>query len=97
MLDFVIYQCYYNSVGKRHKKGVNDMKITVKAARVNAGISQKEAAKQLSISLTAYNRKENGRAKFYADELYKLAEMFGIDIDIFFELGCRKKTRQNTA
>lgn len=70
------------------------MKFTVKAARINfTKITQEDAANHLGISLTAYNRKENGKSKFYADELYKLSQLFGVSIDIFSELGCHNKTQ----
>lgn len=72
------------------------MKLSVKAIRVNAGISQKEAAEHLGLSLTAYVRKENGRSKFWADEIEKLAQLFGVDIDIFFDPVCRETTQDKS-
>ena len=71
-----------------------NMKFTVKSVRVGfTKITQEEAAKHLGISLTAYNRKENGKTKFYADELCKLAKLFGVSINIFFDLTCHNKTQ----
>ncbi len=70
------------------------MKISVKAARVNAKISQEDAAKALGLSLTGYRKKENGQSKFYADELSILSCKFGVNMLNFFEAGCRKKTQQ---
>lgn len=71
-----------------------DMKLTVKAARINfTKLTQKEVADHLGLSLTAYCRKENGKSRFYADELDKLAKLFGVSIDIFFGNACPKKTQ----
>ena len=69
------------------------MQISVKAARVNANMTQSEAAKALGISLKAYNLKENGRTKFYADELAQLSTLFNIPLLNFFEAQCRDATR----
>lgn len=65
----------------------------VKSVRVRyTNISQREAAEHLGLSLTAYVRKENDKARFYADELVKLAKLFQVSIDIFFDQGCHNKT-----
>lgn len=71
------------------------MQITVKAARVNVGKSQKETAHYIGLSLTQYQRKENGIARFYADELAKLSVYFNVPMLNFFEAGCPKKTQAN--
>jgi transcriptional regulator with XRE-family HTH domain len=71
-----------------------NMRFSVKAARVNfTSLTQKEVADYLGLSLTAYCRKENGKSKFYAEELHKLAQLFGVNIDIFFDLACHNKTQ----
>lgn len=70
------------------------MQISVKAARVNAKISQEEAASALGLSLTGYCKKENGRTRFYADELSVLSRLFKTSILIFYESGCHDKTQQ---
>jgi len=71
------------------------MIISVKAARVNAKKNQVTVAKELGISLTAYQRKENGQTKFYADELAKLSRLFGVGMLNFFEATCPQKTQQD--
>ena len=73
----------------------NDKKIviTVKAARVNAKKTQKEAADALGLSLNAYKRKENGIRRFYIDEIVVLSRFFGVSLDCFYESQCHKKTR----
>jgi len=39
-------------------------KFSVKAIRVNLGLTQEEMAKELSISVRAYTDKENGKSKW---------------------------------
>lgn len=70
------------------------MQLSVKAARVNAGFSQRQTANRLGLSLTAYVRKENGKTKFYADEIVQLSRLFGVQVQIFFEASCRVKTQE---
>ncbi|MED1850314.1 helix-turn-helix transcriptional regulator [Brevibacillus borstelensis] len=72
------------------------MLISVKAARVNAKMSQKTVAKELGLSVTGYSKKERGVSSFYAHEIMILAELFGVKYENFFEVRCRKKT-QDTA
>lgn len=74
----------------------SEMKITVKAARVNAGMTQEQAAKALNMSITTYKKKENGKSRFYIDEISRLGILFGVKVELFFEAQCRKKT-QNVA
>lgn len=69
------------------------MLITVKAARVNVGKSQKEVAGSLGLSLNAYVKKENGKRKFYVNEIVRLGEIFGVNISFFYETQCHKKTQ----
>ncbi|WP_138751775.1 helix-turn-helix domain-containing protein [Paenibacillus sinopodophylli] len=64
------------------------MKITVKAARVNSGLKVKEAADHLNLSLNGYSKKENGRARFYADELAQLSKLYKVPYENFFEAAC---------
>lgn len=70
------------------------MQISVKAARVNAKMGQKEVAEVLGLSVTGYQKKENGLSKFYADELALLSQLFDFPMLNFFEAGCRNKTQQ---
>lgn len=44
------------------------MKIKFKEYRTRSGVTQKEMAAKLGISLTAYRNKEAGRSKFFIDE-----------------------------
>lgn len=70
------------------------MKITVKAARVNAGLKSEEVAAALGLSKGGYSKKENGRSKFYIDEIALLSQMFKVPFENFFEAGCLKKTQK---
>ncbi|OAO78070.1 hypothetical protein A0O32_2200 [Anoxybacillus flavithermus] len=36
------------------------------------------------MSLTQYKRRENGKSRWYADELYRLAKLYNVDISVFF-------------
>jgi len=65
-------------------------------ARIHAGITQEQAARHLGLSLNGYVKKENGKSRFYVDEIVALSELFGVDYQVFFKSLCRKKT-QNTA
>ncbi|MFZ3172038.1 MAG: hypothetical protein WA118_08670 [Carboxydocellales bacterium] len=72
------------------------MVISVKGARITAKISREDAAKELGLSLGGYAKKEDGKTKFYADELAALSTLLGVPMQNFFEAQCPKKT-QNTA
>lgn len=75
-----------------NKRG-EEMKITVKAARVSAGLTKKDVAKELNLSVTGYTRKEEGENRFYVDEAVKLSQMLNLDLDYFFGRQCHNKTR----
>ncbi|MDT2236582.1 helix-turn-helix transcriptional regulator [Paenibacillus larvae] len=59
------------------------MELSVKTARVNAGVTQEVAARYLGLSLTGYAKKERGKSKFYVDEILVLSELYGVDYRIF--------------
>lgn len=61
-------------------------KLTLKAARVNAGISQKVAAKELNVSNKTLSNWENGKAVPKADKIYSICNLYNMDYDdiIFF-------------
>ena len=58
--------------------------LTPKALRVNSGKTQAEVAEHLKMSLTLYKRRENGSTRWYADELARLAQLYSVDIKVFF-------------
>ncbi|APU61248.1 helix-turn-helix transcriptional regulator [Clostridium botulinum] len=59
--------------------------INLKILRLKYNLSQKDAGKLLSITASAYNRKENGIRSFTIEEAGKLAKHFNTTVDeIFF-------------
>ncbi|TCN00884.1 helix-turn-helix protein [Paenibacillus sp. BK033] len=70
--------------------------ITVKAARINCGIKPEDAAKALKISKSGYSKKENGKSRFYVDEIATLSELFKVPVANFFEAECHKMTQPDT-
>nr|WP_298567777.1 helix-turn-helix transcriptional regulator [uncultured Mogibacterium sp.] len=61
------------------------MEMSLKAARVNAGLTQKEAAKALKISKGTILSYEKYRTKPDIDTAKKIAELYGVTVnDIFF-------------
>ena len=58
--------------------------VTPKGLRVSTGKTQQEVADYLDLSLTQYQRKENGHARFYADEIYRLSKFYDVPVSIFF-------------
>ena len=57
------------------------VKITLKAARVNAGLSQKEAADRLGISNKTLGNWENGVSFPPADMIPKICALYNISYD----------------
>lgn len=66
------------------------MGITLKAARVNAGFTQKEAAKRLGISRGTLASYEAYRTKPDIETAKKIAALYGLPVDgiIFFAKDC---------
>ena len=62
------------------------MSITLKAARVNAGITQKDAAKALGVAVTTIIRYEAGETFPDVPTIKKMEELYGVsynDINFF--------------
>lgn len=59
-------------------------KITLKAARVNAGLTQKEAAKKLGISNQTLSRYEKDASDLKMSMIWKLCDLYGITSDALF-------------
>lgn len=71
--------------------------LELKSLRVKHGLSQKDTAKLLGITVATYNRKENGNRRFTVDEAIKLSKIFNTSIEeIFFTNRVTKKIT-NTA
>lgn len=56
-------------------------KISIKAARVNAGLTQKEAARQLGITPNTLASYEKDSDKLTIEMLKKLSELYKIPTD----------------
>lgn len=62
--------------------------LRVKAERVAKGYTQAQLAKQMGLARGQYNKRENGKISFTADELITLADLLGYnrdEIGIFFK------------
>lgn len=68
--------------------------ITLKAARINAGLTQKEAASSLGISKNTLSGYESGKAVPKIDTAKAIANLYGIAVDsiIFLPSDCAKST-----
>ena len=54
------------------------MEITLKAARVNAGLTQKEAAAKIGISKQTLSSYENGKRFPEPDVIRRIEEVYGL-------------------
>lgn len=62
-------------------KKVTKIKVTLKAARTNAGLTQQQAAEFSKISIDRIKRSENDPgAKLTIAEICKLCEIYGIEL-----------------
>ena len=57
------------------------MKLKVKAIRANLNMSQKEFADILGMSLSTYQKKEQGISPWLFEEIVMIANKFNIDIN----------------
>jgi transcriptional regulator with XRE-family HTH domain len=57
------------------------MKISLAAARVNAGLTQKEAAAMLDISNRTLGKWENGESFPNAQQIEKICELYVVSYD----------------
>lgn len=61
------------------------MKVTLKAARINAGLTQSEAAKKLNVSKDSISNWERGKTFPDVPLLKKIESLYGVDYkDIIF-------------
>lgn len=58
-------------------------KITLKAARVNAGMTQGQAAQIAEVNIATLCKWENGRTKPTKLQLIGLAYIYGVNVDDF--------------
>lgn len=60
-------------------------KFTLKAARINAGLMQKQAAKELKVSNKTLSNWENGKAIPKADKIIMICDLYKMEYnDIIF-------------
>lgn len=64
------------------------MEITLKAARVNAGLTQAEVEKKTGFARSTLVRWENGKGFPRIDDLTTLCELYGVPVD------CIKKNKR---
>ena len=57
------------------------LKISLEAARVNAGLSQKEVADILKVSNKTVSNWENGKSFPDAPQIVKICELYGVSYD----------------
>ena len=61
------------------------MQISLKAARVNAEMSQREAAERIGVDVSTVLKWEKGKTSPKAVQLQKLCEVYGLDsVDSLF-------------
>ena len=61
------------------------MQISLKAARVNAEMSQREAAERIGVDVSTVLKWEKGKTSPKALQLQKLCEVYGVDsVDSLF-------------
>ena len=58
--------------------------VSMEAARVNAGLSQKEAAKQLNINVSTLSNWETGKTAPDIDKFKRLCELYNCPSDLIF-------------
>lgn len=59
-------------------------KITLKAARVNANLSQQEAARRIGVAASTLRNWEAGKTFPNQPKIEKMCEVYGISFDVLF-------------
>lgn len=60
------------------------LRITLKAARVNAGLTQKELAKKLKVAQTTVNNWEKGDSEPSVSQMREISRLSGIPVNFIF-------------
>ena len=63
---------------------LSDIRISIKAARVNSKMNQSEFAREIGVSLATVTNWENGKTEPDASQLRKISEISGIPMDFIF-------------
>lgn len=61
-----------------------EYKLSLKAARVNANLQQKEVAKRLGVSNKTISAWENGETAPRIDQFHALCNLYGVPVDAVF-------------
>jgi transcriptional regulator with XRE-family HTH domain len=69
----------------------------LKSLRVLKGLTQKNIAQLLNISIQSYNKKENGKVPFTANELKILSDFFDVPMENFFKDNVVIKTTKESS
>lgn len=56
----------------------------IKGLRNFKGLTQTEMAKTMGLSLTSYNKKENGKVPFTLEEVKFLSDFYNVPVENFF-------------
>ena len=56
---------------------MEDRKITLKAARINAGLSQSEAAEKMGVNVMTVSNWETGKTVPDVEDFKRLCELYG--------------------
>lgn len=63
---------------------MSDIRISIKAARVNSEMNQIEFAREIGVSLATVTNWERGKTEPDASQLRKISEISGIPMDFIF-------------
>lgn len=63
---------------------LSDIRISIKAARVNSEMNQIEFAREIGVSLSTVTNWERGKTEPDASHLRKISEISGIPMDFIF-------------
>ena len=84
-IDICFKMMYNNPVTKDvQRKGEHMFQITLKAARVNQGLSRKTAAKLLEIHPSTLANWEKGRTYPTIEQYHRLCQVYGCPVDAIF-------------
>lgn len=59
-------------------------KITLRAARVNAGMSQQDAADKIGVAVSTLRNWESGKTFPNQPKIERICEVYGIAFDVLF-------------
>lgn len=69
-----------------NKKIYNQIRLNLKALRINAGFSYEYVGSKLKISQNAYSKQELGQTKIDIETLIELARVFNVEVKTFMGL-----------